>query len=212
MTTNPYATWDEAIAAGRVTDDADGWPDRAMVPVVAELRRQGIVTLQSCAGHQGSDDGHLWTTQLLDVDTAAFSLVRHVTHPEERWEFWWKPADRHRALEALLAARVTTNPTPTPAGAQEAVSVLPEGISANETHAFLEALLDDEYGTQGWNDLGSLRRITRAVNAYFAAIVRKTGERAWNEGVEAHTTSVGPPTVTEMRARNPYATKEADRA
>ena len=110
---------------------------------------------------------------------------------------------------------MTTNPTPTPAGAQEAVSGLPEGISANETHAFLEALLDDEYGTQGWNDLGSLRRITRAANAYFAAIVRKTGERGWNEGYTSGHSNAMRRMSDEPNAPtspNPYAAKEAGRA
>jgi len=43
MNPNPYCTWEPSKA----TNDPDGLPDRAIVPLVEELRKRGIVTLQS---------------------------------------------------------------------------------------------------------------------------------------------------------------------
>lgn len=103
-----YLTWDEAIEAGHITDDADGWPDTHMVPLVEHLRIRGVVTLQSCQGHRGTDDGCLWIDPTSVADGSAealigapFSLVRRTRWPEERWEFWWHPSDRNAALAAL---------------------------------------------------------------------------------------------------------------
>lgn len=53
--------------------------------------------------------------------------------------------------------------------------------NAAQTHVLLEALLDDEYGAQGWNDLGSLRRIARAVNQHSAAAIREHVTAALDE-------------------------------
>ena len=103
---NPYSTWNEALA----TDDADGLPDKAIVSLVETLRVAGIVTLQSCAGHQGRADGTLWV--LADAVNEAsvrrlfgppFVFIKRTWWPEERWEFIWFPWDTVQAI-ALLSS------------------------------------------------------------------------------------------------------------
>ena len=99
---------------------------------------------------------------------------------------------------------MTTNPTPTPAGAQEAVSGLLGRRFPIEQEFAVVVTAMNAGRIDGAQAIASL-------TAIHERFVRETAERAWNEGVEAHATSVGPPTVTEMRTRNPYAAKEADR-
>lgn len=102
---DPYATWDP----GRATDEPDGLPDRAIVPLVEHLRALGIVTLQSCAGHQGSD-GTLWV-RADTVDPVAvrwlpmrpFDRMQRVVWPEDRWEFHWRPDHAQQAIDVLYA-------------------------------------------------------------------------------------------------------------
>lgn len=109
-TVDPYVTWDQAIRDGQITDGPDGLPDRAIVPLVEHLRRHGIVTLQSCAGHPGSDDGCLWLADdprlaakiaRLIVGRHPFTAVKRTHHPERRWEIGWHPDDADRAMGAL---------------------------------------------------------------------------------------------------------------
>lgn len=102
----PYATWKPELA----TDEPDGMPDRAIVPLVESLRKRGIVTVQSCAGHYGSGDGCLWVkAESVTAESALqmrggrspFSAIRRTRHPEDRWEFEWYPLDVDRAMKAL---------------------------------------------------------------------------------------------------------------
>jgi hypothetical protein len=108
---DPYVTWDPS----RATDDPDGLPDRAIVPLVESLRGRGIVTLQSCIGHpyrgEGTAgyDGTLWV-RAETVDGAyirhfllrdPFDRVQLVFWPERRWEFAWRPEYADAALAAL---------------------------------------------------------------------------------------------------------------
>lgn len=111
VTADPYATWDPSQA----TDDPDGLPDRAIVPLVEDLRGRGVVTLQSCAGHAGRQDGHLWvradtvaleSVHQLIVAAAADSLFHRVAlmygpEPTPVWEFVWPPQHTERAIAAL---------------------------------------------------------------------------------------------------------------
>lgn len=105
-----YATWDMALQEGKVTDLHDGWPDTLMVPLVERLRAAGHVTLQSCQGHQGTDDGCLWmrpwsvddvTEKRIRRAGDPFSIVREVWHPERRIELWWDPEDMSRAIAVI---------------------------------------------------------------------------------------------------------------
>ena len=105
---DPYATWDSAKA----TDEKDGLPDRAIVPLVETLRARGIVTLQSCAGHLGTDDGCLWVLadsvdreSVLSIVGPPFSRVHFVHWPMEQWEFEWWPYNRREAVAALARLR-----------------------------------------------------------------------------------------------------------
>lgn len=105
----PYATWDPSLA----TDEPDGLPDRAIVPLVEALRSRGVVTLQSCAGHPGTDDGCLWVRAdsvdgahlrlfVLDVvGRDVFDRVSLTYWPERRWEFVWRPENAGIAMAAL---------------------------------------------------------------------------------------------------------------
>lgn len=89
-----YATWDPAIA----TDEADGLPDRIMVPIVEALRAAGIVTYQSCCGHEPTagypytSSGTLWlaSTALSDEDLATLAASGHF---EEVARLWGREAD-----------------------------------------------------------------------------------------------------------------------
>lgn len=106
----PYATWDESVSAGRVTDDPDGFPDKAIVELVEHLRRLGVVTLQSCAGHPGVSDGVLWVDarsvtaeSFLRPPRGPFTYISRVWHPEDRWEIGWLPENLDAAVEALAA-------------------------------------------------------------------------------------------------------------
>lgn len=79
---DPFASWDPAEA----TPHADGKPDVAIVPYVDALRDAGIVTLQSCSGHNEDGiltDGHLvWVADgHLDPDDLASSRF-HVVRKE----------------------------------------------------------------------------------------------------------------------------------
>jgi hypothetical protein len=105
---DPYETWDSALANGKASDEPDGWPDLAMIPLVEWLRAAGIVTLQSCSGHPGTDDGHLWidATTVPDaavdgLDWSPFTAVALHLHPRRFWEFVWLPEDRARATASL---------------------------------------------------------------------------------------------------------------
>jgi hypothetical protein len=113
-----YATWDPRIA----TDDPDGLPDTAIVPLVEDLRRAGITTLQSCAGHIEHRDGTeimhagcLWLAADA-VDQAAmtrlcvepFEDVSRVYWPVERWQVVWPPRETGRALVLLRRALLTS--------------------------------------------------------------------------------------------------------
>lgn len=98
----------------QATDQADGLPDTLMVPVVEALRDAGIVTLQSCQGHPGSDDGCLWfaaetfpTDVWRSLQGHPFSLVRETVWPEHRYELWWLPGDVGSALERVCAMLLT---------------------------------------------------------------------------------------------------------
>lgn len=114
-----YATWDAALAAGQVTDDSDGLPDRAIVPLVEHLRTAGVVTLQSCTGHLGSDDGVLWIRDdpavaarigAVLADPSPFTEVKLTHHPERRWEIGWHPNDAQRAMNRLREIFVESRP------------------------------------------------------------------------------------------------------
>lgn len=103
-----YLTWDEAVAGGNVTDEPDGLPDRLMVPFIEALRAAGVVTLQSCQGHPGSDDGCLWvlasSVPHLTAETIClphFEKVSHTVHPVQRWEFVWLPENFWAAMTSL---------------------------------------------------------------------------------------------------------------
>jgi hypothetical protein len=114
MSDRNYSTWDDAIRQGFVTDQQDGLPDRGIVPLVEELRARGIVTLQSCTGHQGSEDGCLWVRADTVTEAsvykvtrswmypATFDFVKLTIYPERRWEFTWRP-HRLRVAMKLLA-------------------------------------------------------------------------------------------------------------
>lgn len=103
-----YATWEPSAATG----DPDGLPDTLIVPVVEELRRRGVVTLQSCQGHVGSSDAHLWfRADLTDEQarslaaTPGMAKVTRMFSPEDCWEAWWVASDRDRAAyEGCVAA------------------------------------------------------------------------------------------------------------
>jgi hypothetical protein len=103
--TDPYATWDSALADSKASDEPDGWPDLAMIPLVEWLRAAGIVTLQSCAGHLGTDDGHIWvdadSEAVYGLDWSPFTKVALHIHPKWFWEFMWLPEDRDRATASL---------------------------------------------------------------------------------------------------------------
>jgi hypothetical protein len=100
-----YATWDTSKA----TDEPDGFPDRALVPLITALRRAGRQTLQSCAGHIGSSDGLIWfASDALGDDEVqeillqpVFDRVVRVFKPEERWEIGWNPRDLNAAIAGL---------------------------------------------------------------------------------------------------------------
>lgn len=103
---DPYGTWTPAEA----TDVPDGLPDIAIVPLVETLRRNGIVTLQSCAGHVGSDDGGLWVAASTvsepsvrrAANSGAFERVARMIHPWQQWAFRWLPENFDEAETALL--------------------------------------------------------------------------------------------------------------
>lgn len=108
--TDAFATWDDAIAAGHVSDDPDGLPDRAIIPLVEDLRAAGIVTLQSCAGHTGSADGVLWVREEgtwpacvgdLLINAELFTEIKFAYHPERRWEIGWLPQDAGMAMARI---------------------------------------------------------------------------------------------------------------
>ncbi len=101
---DPYSTWEPE----RATDEPDGLPDKAMVLLVEYLRSIGIVTLQSCAGHEGHSDGTLWV--LADTVNEAsvrrrfgtpFVFIKRTWWPENRWEFIWFSQDTAHAIAEL---------------------------------------------------------------------------------------------------------------
>ena len=101
---DPYATWHPSEA----TDAPDGLPDRAIVPLVEALRETGVVTLQSCAGHEGTDDGHLWiradsvtTKTIVRLDRSPFTYIRLQIWPVEQWELGWDPSQLESAIQVL---------------------------------------------------------------------------------------------------------------
>lgn len=102
---DPYASWDTTQA----TDDSDGLPDTAMIPIVEALRRAGIDTLASCQGHMLPEYGSVHREGGLIVSvgpTGTYSslpftrIVYYTTH--EEWEFWWHP-DNYAAAVAEIA-------------------------------------------------------------------------------------------------------------
>ncbi len=103
-----YTTWDEAIAAGDITDEADGYPDELIVPLVQNLRKAGFTTYQSCSGHAYESDGTLWIKEppgdMFALNTGVYDRVNQVViGPEETpyWEFYWPWERRHKAIERL---------------------------------------------------------------------------------------------------------------
>ena len=105
--TNPYATWDENLQF--MSDEPDGMPDRKMVELIATLRKRGIVTLQSCAGHSGYSDGHLYIRantvsdrKMINLSQDPFCSVHKRFWPDEQWEFRWDPAFQHTAIARLM--------------------------------------------------------------------------------------------------------------
>lgn len=107
---DPYRTWDDALAIGQITDAPDGLPDRAIVPLIERLRADGIITLQSCAGHPGESDGVLWIADTPTVrarlaplltDPTPFTYLKRTHHPQRQWEIGWLPADVAWAMGRL---------------------------------------------------------------------------------------------------------------
>lgn len=141
----PYATWDPSLA----TDEPDGLPDRAIVPLVEALRSRGVVTLQSCAGHPGTDDGCLWVRAdsvdgahlrlfVLDVvGRDVFDRVSLTYWPERRWEFVWRPENAGIAMAALgwlKPADTTTATSPSVAADLTEPTPEPDGVPCRRTH------------------------------------------------------------------------------
>jgi hypothetical protein len=97
-----------------------------MIPLVECLRAAGIVTLQSCSGHPGTNDGHLWidATTVPDaavdgLDWSPFTAVALHLYPRRFWEFTWLPIGLERAESSLwllpkLTTRLDRPPTGTP--------------------------------------------------------------------------------------------------
>lgn len=56
----------------------------------------------------------------------------------------------------------------------------------DELARLLERLLNEEYGDEGWRDLGSLGRIARAIaREWLPERERAASEKAWDEGLAA---------------------------
>lgn len=106
MSLEPYATWDRNLPLA--TDKPDGFPDRAMIPLVTALRAAGFTTYQSCSGHLREGDGTLWIREgpQRGHDPDPFTRIQHVYKgPEgDYWEFWWESLDARRAIAALSEA------------------------------------------------------------------------------------------------------------
>lgn len=104
MSLDPYATWDRNLVLA--TDKPDGFPDRAMVPLVTALRAAGFTTYQSCSGHFQKSDGTLWIKegpQRAYGSDDPFTRIQHVFKgPEgDYWEFWWESFGAEQAIAAL---------------------------------------------------------------------------------------------------------------
>ena len=110
-----YAVWDENLV--HASDEPDGMPDLKIVELITTLRKRGVVTLQSCAGHEGTDDGCLWMRAssvsyrgmvLLSGDP--FSRVYKTFWPDEMWVFEWNPAFWATAIARLMTIQEPEDP------------------------------------------------------------------------------------------------------
>ena len=102
-----YVTWDRNLQF--MSDEPDGMPDRKVVELIGTLRKRGIVTLQSCAGHEGTDDGCLWIRassvsyrEMVLLTGDPFSRVYKTFWPDEMWVFEWNPTFWATAIARLM--------------------------------------------------------------------------------------------------------------
>lgn len=91
------------------TAEHDGLPDIGIWPLVVALNDAGFETLQSCYGHEGESDGHLWVRTppvnpwKITGWTEPFSRIQTVHHGPEgsHVEFHWEPNNASEAMQAL---------------------------------------------------------------------------------------------------------------
>jgi hypothetical protein len=113
---DPYTTWEPEKA----TNEPDGLPDIGVVSLIQHLRKQGIITRQSCAGHPGESDGHVMFDPSVLPDSIRslrghpFSMVRETFEPEPWFELWWRPEDLECAVAHIEKAAVAQLPEETP--------------------------------------------------------------------------------------------------
>ena len=122
---NVYATWDENLQF--MSDEPDGMPDRKIVELITTLRNRGVVTLQSCAGHQPfygpgakirtGTDGHLWIRastvsyrEMILLSGDPFSRVYKTFWPDEMWVFEWNPTFWATAIARLMTIMEPEDP------------------------------------------------------------------------------------------------------
>lgn len=109
---------------------------------------------------------------------------------------------------------MTTNPTPTPAGAQAGSERASAAVLSTIDRASLAAVVACDFHGPEYGECSACVERVERIEEFVNAALRETAERAWNEAVEAvaWASANGPDPLRYVAENNPYAAKEADHA